>query len=102
MYPNGETKLTNRVDLFDLQREGFEAEPVESNRDMNSSDQTNATATLDPAFAALLCCPVCSERPRLRVGNAAVDLRPLWSRVFPIVNGLPDLRPESGVLPHCE
>ena len=52
---------------------------------------------LDPAFAALLCCPVCPERPPLRQTGATLVCG-ACGRVYPIDDGLPDLRPESGVV----
>jgi uncharacterized protein YbaR (Trm112 family) len=55
-------------------------------------------APLDLAFAALLCCPVCDCRPPLRVTGATL-VCDVCGRAFPIRDGLPDLRPESGILP---
>jgi uncharacterized protein YbaR (Trm112 family) len=51
---------------------------------------------LDPAFLALLCCPVCEERPPLRLAEDEKWL--LCDRcgtAYPIIEeyGFPDLRP---------
>ena len=47
---------------------------------------------LDPAFVALLACPACETRPRLRLEEGAVRLRcDRCGRVYPIIDGIPDL-----------
>lgn len=55
---------------------------------------------LDAAFLALLCCPVCPERPGLELRLAASGQSAgsvlhctRCRRDYPIVDGIPDLRP---------
>jgi uncharacterized protein YbaR (Trm112 family) len=49
---------------------------------------------LDPAFLALLCCPLCDDRPFLRLGQDGKTLHcDKAGHTFPIVDGFPDLRP---------
>ena len=66
------------------------------------NDDAISSGPLDPAFAALLCCPVCDERPPLRLIREDDRETALacdrCGRVYPITD-FPDLRPESGVLP---
>ena len=54
--------------------------------------------TIPLTLLALLCCPVCPDRPTLRLTDNHLTCDHC-GRVFPIYDGLPDLRPESGVLP---
>jgi len=67
-----------------------------------SAGETDAPEPLlDPAFLALLCCPVCAERPPLRL--AEDNTRLLCDRcgtAYPIVAeyGFPDLRPPAADL----
>ena len=65
-----------------------------------------AAEPLDPAFVALLCCPVCVERPSLRLvreNDRETELAcDRCGRVYPITDGFPDLRPESGTLPETK
>lgn len=60
-------------------------------------DTTTSPPPLDPAFLALLCCPNCPERPRLALtpdGTGLVCPRDP-RHLYPIIDGLPDLRPEA-------
>jgi len=60
--------------------------------------ESTSTVRLDAAFLALLCCPVCPTRPPLTQQNEAL-LCSRCGRTYPIRDGLPDLRPESGAMP---
>ena len=60
--------------------------------------ESTASVRLDAAFLALLCCPICPARPALTQQNDGL-LCSRCGRAYPIRDGLPDLRPESGVLP---
>jgi len=51
---------------------------------------------IDPELLELLACPICEERPPLRLeGDALVCT--LKGHRFPIVDGIPQLLPESSV-----
>ena len=68
---------------------------------MPESSSNQMPAGLDPAFLALLCCPVCAERPPLRfvpqkAGEGTLHCDKC-GRVYPILEGLPDLRPQDGI-----
>jgi uncharacterized protein YbaR (Trm112 family) len=62
-------------------------------------DSATAEPVLDPAFVALLCCPVCAERPPLRLTEDGGQqlLCDRCGTVYPIVAeyGFPDLRPPA-------
>jgi uncharacterized protein YbaR (Trm112 family) len=64
---------------------------------MNSIEDKNAESDLlAPAFIALLCCPLCPERPRLRLAEDRKHLLCAHGKhTFPIDPefGFPDLRP---------
>lgn len=63
---------------------------------LTNSDHNDTSATLDPAFAALLCCPDCRDRPHLAYDARAATLScGQCHRVYPVVDGLPDLRPNE-------
>jgi uncharacterized protein YbaR (Trm112 family) len=68
-------------------------EPEENNPSVRKD---TPKGTLDPAFLSLLCCPVCEDRPPLRL--AEDQKRLLCDRcgtAYPIIEeyGFPDLRP---------
>ena len=47
---------------------------------------------LDPEFVALLACPACADRPRLRLDERASRLHcDRCGRIYPILDGIPDL-----------
>ena len=50
---------------------------------------------LDPAFLALLACPLCRGPLRLAAGGEALRCE-ACRKAYPIVDGIPDLLPESG------
>lgn len=65
--------------------------------------ETTASAeapTLDPDFIALLACPVCDDRPPLRLApDSSAFLCGRCGRAYPIRDGFPDLVPEDAILP---
>jgi uncharacterized protein YbaR (Trm112 family) len=67
--------------------------PEDSESGMPSRNDVSR-AGLDPAFLALLCCPLCDDRPFLRLGSDGKTLHcDKAGHTFPIVDGFPDLRP---------
>jgi uncharacterized protein YbaR (Trm112 family) len=51
---------------------------------------------LDPTVLALLACPNCAARPPLTLAADALSLRcASCERRYPILDGLPDLRPDG-------
>ncbi len=63
---------------------------------MSETPSKSDTVKLDAAFAALLCCPNCVERPRLTLSAAGDTLTcERCGRVYPVIEGLPDLRAEQ-------
>jgi uncharacterized protein YbaR (Trm112 family) len=52
------------------------------------------------AWAGLLACPRCADRPAL-VDHADGLLCPECGAVYPVREGVPDLMPESAVLPEA-
>lgn len=61
---------------------------------MTNAGPNAAPTDLSEEFLALLCCPLCDERPPLRLAEdrerLVCDAR---GHAFPIVDGFPDLRP---------
>ncbi|MBC8103477.1 MAG: hypothetical protein H7Z41_12940 [Cytophagales bacterium] len=67
----------------------------------SSSADPSALIASDPEFLALLACPLCADRPPLRLAD---DRRSFscdrCGRVYPITDGFPDLRPtEAEIAP---
>ena len=70
-----------------------------NNRVMPSLPQP-ARDELDPEFLALLCCPACDNRPPLRLSDTRDALVcDQCRRVYPIVDGLPNLIVEDAQPP---
>ena len=60
----------------------------------------SAVSPLAPEFVALLACPACADRPPLRLEESAGRLHcDRCGRVYPIIDGIPELIVEEGDAP---
>jgi uncharacterized protein YbaR (Trm112 family) len=53
---------------------------------------------LDPKLLELLACPVCDNRPPLREEHDTL-VCDQCGRVYPVRDGIPELLPESAIIP---